>query len=326
MTNPNTHSTRHSTRLGVLDIGSNTVHMLIVDAAVGSRPEPEASTKTTVRLMDFLKEDGSIRKAGVEALLNAVDESMQLAERYQISQLLALATSAIHDAANGNKILHRIEEIVGQRITVLSGDDEARLTFLAARRWYGWDAGRLLVIDVGGGSLEVAVGSEEEPSVATSARIGAGIVTRDYLPGGMATPKELETARKKVRKRIADVADAIPTEDYSSHAVGTSKAIRSLARLAGSVIHQPGREDALSAEREQLEDWLPRLASIDPAQRTALPGITQDRAFSIVGAGIVAVEIMDALGINEIEVCPWALREGAILRWLDQYGRTRIGF
>ncbi len=320
------NSKTHSTRLGVLDIGSNTVHMLIVDAAVGSRPEPEASTKTTVRLMDFLKEDGSIRKAGVDALLNAVDESMQLAERYQISQLLALATSAIHDAPNGNKILHRIEEIVGQRITVLSGDDEARLTFLAARRWYGWDAGRLLVIDIGGGSLEVALGSEEEPSVATSARIGAGIVTRDYLPGGMATPKELEAARKKVRKRIADLVGAIPAEDYTSHAVGTSKAIRSLARLAGSVIHQPGREDALSVEREQLEDWLPRLASIEPAQRAALPGITQDRAGSIVGAGIVAVEIMDALGINEIEVCPWALREGAILRWLDQYGRTRIGF
>ncbi len=316
----------HSTRLGVLDIGSNTVHMLIVDAAVGSRPEPEASTKTTVRLMDFLKEDGSIRKAGVEALLNAVDESMQLAEQYQISQLLALATSAIHDAPNGNKILHKIEEIVGQRITVLSGDDEARMTFLAARRWYGWDAGRLLVIDIGGGSLEVALGSEEEPSIATSARVGAGIVTRDYLPGGMATPKELEMARRKVRKRIGDLVDAIPAEDYSSHAVGTSKAIRSLARLAGSVIHQPGREDALSVEREQLEDWIPRLASIEPASRAALPGITQDRALTIVGAGIVAVEIMDALGINEIEVCPWALREGAILRWLDQYGRTRIGF
>ncbi|MEE0653985.1 MAG: Ppx/GppA phosphatase family protein [Bifidobacterium criceti] len=316
----------HSTRLGVLDIGSNTVHMLIVDAAVGSRPEPEASTKTTVRLMDFLKEDGSIRKAGVEALLNAVDESMQLAEQYQISQLLALATSAIHDAPNGNKILHKIEEIVGQRITVLSGDDEARMTFLAVRRWYGWDAGRLLVIDIGGGSLEVALGSEEEPSIATSARVGAGIVTRDYLPGGMATPKELETARRKVRKRIGGLVDAIPAEDYSSHAVGTSKAIRSLARLAGSVIHQPGREDALSVEREQLEDWIPRIASIDPASRAARPGITQDRALTIVGAGIVAVEIMDALGINEIEVCPWGLREGAILRWLDQYGRTRIGF
>ena len=77
---------------------------------------------------------------------------------------------------------------------------------------------------------------------------------------------------------------------------------------------------------EELTTRYPRLAAIEPAQRAALPGITQDRAMTIVGAGIIAVEIMRALGINEIEVCPWALREGAILRWLDQYGRTRFGF
>ncbi|KFI63886.1 Ppx/GppA phosphatase family protein [Bifidobacterium cuniculi] len=315
-----------ATRLGVLDIGSNTVHMLIVDAVLGARPEPEASCKTTVRLMDYTKDDGSIRKSGVEALLAAVDEAMRLAEQYKISQLLALATSAIHEAPNGNRIIHRIEEAIGQRVTVLSGDDEARLTFLAARRWYGWDAGRLLVIDIGGGSLEVALGDDEEPAIAASSRAGAGVVTRDFLPGGMGSAKDVAAARKKVRKMIAPVVDAVPREDFSSHAVGTSKAIRSLARLAGSVLHQSGREDALVVQHSQLEDWLPRLAAIEPAQRAALPGITQDRAKTIVGAGIVAVEVMDALGIEEIEVCPWALREGAILRWLDQYGRTRFGF
>ena len=215
--------------------------------------------------------------------------------------------------------LHRADGIVAR-------EDEARLTFLAARRWYGWDAGRLLMIDIGGGSLEVALGSDEEPTIAAAVNAGAGVVTRDLLPGGMASPKDLESIHKKVRKMIAPVVDAVPAEDYSSHAVGTSKAIRSLARLAGTVIHQPGREDALCVERGQLEDWIPRLAAIEPAQRVALPGITQDRAMTIVGAGIIAVEIMRALGINEIEVCPWALREGAILRWLDQYGRTRFGF
>ncbi len=378
--------------LGVLDIGSNTVHMLVVDAAVGARPEPEASSKTTVRLMDHLKDDGSIKKQAVDALLAAVDDAMRLAEQYKVSQLLALATSAMHEAPNGNKILHRVEEVIGQRVTVLSGEDEARLTFLAARRWYGWDAGRLLMIDIGGGSLEVALGSDEEPTIAAAVNAGAGVVTRDLLPDGMASAKDLDAVYKKVRKHRRRLArsrawlrrgahhrrrrerrrrcrDARPAsrrhgvgerprrsiqesaqddragrrrrarrglfeprrrhvegdpfaEDYSSHAVGTSKAIRSLARLAGTVIHQPGREDALCVERGQLEDWIPRLAAIEPAQRAALPGITQDRAMTIVGAGILAVEIMRALGINEIEVCPWALREGAILRWLDQYGRT----
>ena len=164
----------HATRLGVLDIGSNTVHMLIVDAAPGARPEPEASVKSTVRLMQYLKEDGTIRKAGVEAVLEAVQKAMKLAEEYEITQLLVLATSALREAPNGGKILRRIEETIGQPVTVLSGVDEARLTFLAARRWYGWDAGRLLVLDIGGGSLEVAMGSDEDPTVALSVPAGAG--------------------------------------------------------------------------------------------------------------------------------------------------------
>lgn len=101
------------TRLGVLDIGSNTIHMLIVDAAPGARPDPEASTKSTVRLMQYVKDDGSIKKSGIEAILTAVDQCMELAEEYDITQLLAMATSAIKEAPNSNKILRKIEERIG---------------------------------------------------------------------------------------------------------------------------------------------------------------------------------------------------------------------
>ncbi|KLN87940.1 Ppx/GppA phosphatase family protein [Bifidobacterium bifidum] len=240
------------TRLGVLDIGSNTIHMLIVDAAPGARPDPEASTKSTVRLMQYVKDDGSIKKSGIEAILTAVDQCMELAEEYDITQLLAMATSAIKEAPNSNKILRKIEECIGQSVTVLSGTDEARLTFLAARR--------------------------------------------------------------------------VPQIQASGACVGTSKMFRSLARLAGAVLRQSGREDTWIMTREQLEDWIPRLAAIEPEQRVALPGITPERTMQIVGGGIVADEIMRSLNVHEVEICPWALREGAILRWLDQFGRTRLGF
>lgn len=317
----------HATRLGVLDIGSNTVHMLIVDAAPGARPEPEASVKSTVRLMQYLKEDGTIRKAGVEAVLEAVQKAMKLAEEYEITQLLVLATSALREAPNGGKILRRIEETIGQPVTVLSGVDEARLTFLAARRWYGWDAGRLLVLDIGGGSLEVAMGSDEDPTVALSVPAGAGRVTREFLPeNGVADAQELEKARKQIRRILDPMVEAFPKSKHPMHAVGTSKTIRSLARLAGAVLRQPGRVDTSVMTRAQPEDWLPRLASISPDQRVALPGVTPERTYQIVGGGLVIDEIMRALDVEEIEICPWALREGAILRWLDQFGRTRLGF
>lgn len=317
----------HATRLGVLDIGSNTVHMLIVDAAPGARPEPEASTKSTVRLMQYLKEDGTIKKTGVEAVISAVEKAMELAKEYEITQLLVLATSALREAPNGGKILRRIEDAIGQPVTVLSGVDEARLTFLAARRWYGWDAGRLLVIDIGGGSLEVAMGSDEDPTVALSVPAGAGRITREFLPeNGIASEKDLENARRNIRKILDPMVEAFPKSKHPMHAVGTSKTIRSLARLAGAVMRLPGRVDTSIMTLDQLEDWLPRLAAISPDQRVALPGVTPERTYQIVGGGLVVDEIMKALDVKEIEICPWALREGAILRWLDQFGRTRLGF
>ena len=278
----------HTTRLGVLDIGSNTIHMLIVDAAPGARPDPEASTKSTVRLMKYLKDDGSIKKSGIEAILEAVSQCMRLAEEYEITQLLVMATSALREAPNGNKVIHKIEELIGQGVTVLSGTDEARLTFLAARRWYGWDAGRLLVLDIGGGSLEVAMGSDEEPTVALSAPAGAGRVTTEFLPSGMATPDELEDVRKNVRKILEPMVKVFPQSKHPNHAVGTSKTFRSLARLCGAVMRAPGREDSWIMTREQLEDWIPRLAAIAPEQRVALPGITPERTMQIVGGGVVA--------------------------------------
>jgi exopolyphosphatase/guanosine-5'-triphosphate,3'-diphosphate pyrophosphatase len=314
-----------TTRLGVLDIGSNTIHMLIVDAAPGSRPDPEASTKSTVRLMQYLKEDGCIKKAGIEAILAGVDQGMKLAEEYNVTQLLPMATSAIREAPNGSKILQQIEQHIGQGVVVLSDNDEARLTFLAARRWYGWDAGRLLVLDIGGGSLEVALGADEDPSLALSVPAGAGRITRELLPEGMASAKELESVREKVRDIMAPIAKAFDSEKSPDHAVATSKTFRSLARLAGNIVQTPSG-DSWIMTRAQLDDWIPRLAAISPEQRVALPGITVERTVQIVGGGIVASEIMRMLDVEQVEICPWALREGSILRWLDQFGRTRLGF
>ncbi|MEZ5164686.1 MAG: hypothetical protein R2683_03090 [Bifidobacterium adolescentis] len=137
--------------------------------------------------------------------------------RIQITQLLVLATSALREAPNGGKILRKIEAI-GQPVTVLSGVDEARLTFLAARRWYGWDAGRLLVIDIGGGSLEVAMGSDEDPTVA--AVPAGGRVTREFLPeSGVADDDDLEAALQNIRKILEPMVKRSQSK-HPMHAVG----------------------------------------------------------------------------------------------------------
>ncbi|WP_454728364.1 Ppx/GppA phosphatase family protein [Cellulosimicrobium protaetiae] len=306
-----------TTRLGVLDIGSNTVHLAVVDAAYAARPVQTAGARTVVRIMRYLQPDGSLSPDGVAAMLAAVDDAMALARESVVDEMLPMATSALRDATNGPEVLAAIGERVGQPVRVLSGEDESRLTFLAARRWHGWAAGRLLVLDIGGGSLEIASGIDEEPDLAASVPLGAGRMTMAFLPDDPPAPEHVEALREHVRATLAPTVEAFRALPAPDHVVATSKTFRSLARLAGMQIESVGPDDRWRMRRSQLADWVPRLARITAEGRTALPGITPERTFQIVAGGVVAVETMRALGVDEVEICPWALREGAILRRLD---------
>ena len=155
-------------RLGVLDVGSNTVHLLVVDAHAGAPPTPAHSSKSELRLAELLDDRGRISGDGTKRLTTFMHEALAEAEDKGVEEVLAFATSAIREAPNGEEVIAQVERETGTSLEVLTGEDEARLTFLAVRRWYGWSAGRLLVLDIGGGSLEVAIGREEEPDAAFS--------------------------------------------------------------------------------------------------------------------------------------------------------------
>ncbi|MFD4422696.1 Ppx/GppA phosphatase family protein [Agromyces sp. NPDC058484] len=304
-------------RLGVLDVGSNTVHLLVVDAHRGARPIPMASEKSVLRLMRYLEPDGAISEAGVLAIVDAVAAAAAAADRAGFDELLAFATSAIREAANGEAVLDRVADETGVRLSVLSGEEEAHLTFLAVRRWYGWSADRILVFDIGGGSLELVHGLDEVPDVARSLPLGAGRSTIEFLPDDPPSPAQVDRLRAHARAVIADAIApfrALPSPD---HVVGSSKTIRSLARLAGTVEEGVGSSDRSVLSRRGLDDWTPRLAKIPADARPALPGITADRTFQIVAGAVVLSEAMRAFDVDELEVSPWALREGLILRRLD---------
>src|SRR4051794_29978309 len=152
-------------RLGVLDIGSNTGHLLVVDAHRGAAPLPAYSHKEPLRLAEHL-EDGQVTRSGIAALTRFVADAVVVAEDKGAHDMLGFATSAVRDAHNSDAVLDHVAEETGVRIAVLPGDDEARLTFLAVRRWFGWSAGRLAVFDIGGGSLQVPRGPRGEPDAA----------------------------------------------------------------------------------------------------------------------------------------------------------------
>jgi exopolyphosphatase / guanosine-5'-triphosphate,3'-diphosphate pyrophosphatase len=304
-------------RLGVLDVGSNTVHFLVVDAHRGARPLPAFSHKAELRLADHLENGNRLTSSGEKQLRQFVGEALRIAEDKGVEDLLPFATSAVREAANGEEILTRIRADVQVDIRVLTGQDESRLTFLAARRWFGWSSGRLLVVDIGGGSLEIASGIDEEPDVAISLPLGAGRLTRDWLTGDPPSANQVRQLRKHVRTEIARTAGEVLRNGRADQSVATSKTFRQLARIAGAAPSGEGSYVRRNLRHTELTPWASRLAKMKTAQRTQLPGVSATRAPQLLAGAIVADAAMDLFELEELELCPWALREGVILQRLD---------
>ncbi|GAA4962711.1 Ppx/GppA phosphatase family protein [Pseudonocardia tropica] len=309
-------------RLAVLDVGSNTVHLLVVDAHRGAHPKPMSSEKDQLRLAEHLDRRGALGRDGVKALLESVHRARDTARAAGCDDLLAFATSALRDATNSAEVLARVQRETGVALEVLPGEDEARWTFLAVRRWCGWSAGRLLVLDIGGGSLELAVGRDETPDVAASVPLGAGRLTREAFTSDPPSRAEVAALTERVRDEIAPVAGRLRAAGRPDRAVGTSKTFRTLARLAGAAPSSagPGARRTLTAQGlRQLSAFITRMSGPDLAQ---LDGVSASRAHQLVAGAVVAQAAMDALGVTELEICPWALREGVILRRFDMLDGT----
>lgn len=304
-------------RLGVLDVGSNTVHLLVVDAHPGARPLPAFSHKVELSLAAHLRRDNTLSDAGEKRLTEVVAEALRIAEDKGVEDFVAFATSAVRDADNGDDVLARVQEATGAHIRALSGESEARLTFLAARRWFGWSSGRLLVVDIGGGSLEIAAGQDEEPGAVVSLPLGAGRLTRDWLTADPPPAVEVRALRRHVRAEIARLAGALLRGGRPDHAVGTSKTFRQLARIAGAAPSSEGFYVKRFLKHADVGVWAERLAAMDSSERARLPGVSEGRAAQMPAGAIVADAVMDLMGVAQLEICPWALREGVILKRID---------
>jgi exopolyphosphatase/guanosine-5'-triphosphate,3'-diphosphate pyrophosphatase len=300
-------------RLGVLDVGSNTIHLQVMDAHPGARPTPTTNYKVELRLTEYLDISGAISASGIQLLNDAIKEAVAHARLNETDEILAFATSALREASNGAQIISDINKRHEIDLQVLNGDDEASMTFLAVRRWLGWSAGKLLVIDIGGGSLEIASGVDENPEATISMPLGAARLTREFLNGDPYSAKGIKGLEKHAEEVLRDsMPNSLKSHD-ADHFVATSKTFRTLARICA----QWYGDDPKFIERKSLNSAMPRLIEMNSKSRAELPGVSANRAQQIVAGGIVALAVMDRLDVDEAEICPWALREGILLRRLD---------
>jgi exopolyphosphatase / guanosine-5'-triphosphate,3'-diphosphate pyrophosphatase len=307
-------------RLGVLDIGSNTGHLLVVDAHRGAAPLPAYAHKEPLRLAEHLDAANRVTQDGIDALTVFTASALEVADDKGCQDILGFATSAVRDAENCDAVLDHVRRRTGVPIEVLAGEDEARLTFLAVRRWFGWSAGRLAVFDIGGGSLEVAGGADEEPDVAWSLPLGAARLARAHFGDGRPDDETLRSLRKQIRAEIARDAGLVLRGGPPDRAAATSKTFRSLARISGAAPSEAGPLVPRRLERGALRGWIPKLVAMSEAELAVLPGVSQYRAHQIVPGALVAEAVMDIFELASLEVCPWALREGVILERIDRIG------
>jgi len=300
-------------RLGVLDVGSNTVHLQVVDTALGARPIPTFNYKEELKLTQFIDDQNLISDEGIEKLRSCIKRAIEQSAAVQTQELLPFATSALREANNGEVIINSINKDFYIDLQVLTGEEEAKLTFLAARRWFGWSSGRLLIIDIGGGSLEMAVGVDETPEVATSLPLGAARLTKNFLKGDPYTDKSLRALRDHIENMLEQILPSLLKHQDTDRAIATSKTLRTLARLSGDWFNGTGKNITIDAMRKISS----KLSEMNEQARAKLPGVSENRASQIVAGALVAESVMRNLEITELEICPWALREGLVLKWMD---------
>nr|WP_142001668.1 exopolyphosphatase [Amycolatopsis cihanbeyliensis] len=300
--------------MGVLDVGAFSARLLAVRRG-GSPLRPELDHKTRLRLDRALDPTGRLAPQGVAEVVDGVRAAQRVAREHGVSEVYPLATSSIRDARNADGVLGAVYRATGVRLRPLPGTREAELGYLAARRWYGASAGPLLVLDIGGGTVELAAGDGERASCARSLRLGAREMTRSWFDTAGPSQERVAALREYALDRVRAVLRDVewPVRDYRT--VGCSKVLRQLARLAGA---RPQRGTARDLHLDDLRTWIPRLAKLPPERRAELPGISRGRARQALAGAVVAEALLTVFG-GPAAICPWSTTQGLLLTMLDRH-------
>jgi exopolyphosphatase/guanosine-5'-triphosphate,3'-diphosphate pyrophosphatase len=301
-------------RIAALDLGSNSFHLLVVDAHADGTFVPLIKEKEMLRLGDAVGREGRIPDALADRAVATVDRFRKLAEGAGTEEILAYATSAIREAENGGELADRMAAEAGVEVRVISGREEARLIFAAVRASVVIDPGPALCLDLGGGSLELMVGDRAGLRWAESVRLGVARLSAELVNDDPPSADDIRRLRTRITGVLGPLVDDI-ARFSPAMAVGSSGTLCDLAQMAaarrtGSV---PRSVNQLSFTRDDLLPLEEEILRLTAPERARIPGLEAKRA-DIVPAGLtVLLTAMDLFGFDTMTVSEWALREGMVL-------------
>jgi len=316
----------HERILAAIDIGTNSIHMVVVRVL----PALPGFTiigkeKTTVRLGDRDKATGNLTDAAMQRAIEALHRCQVIAKSLNVESTIAVATSAVREAPNGRAFLHQIEEELGLWVNLISGTEEARRIYLGVLSGMEFNEKPHIIIDIGGGSTELILGNGHEPRSLSSTKVGAVRLTSEFVTTDPISDAEFQFLQAYIRGMLERSVDELKTHlhaDELPRLIGTSGTIETLAcihaRMTSGVLPNPLQGHSLSFT--DLQDIVNRLRNMNYAERLQIPGLNDRRAEIILAGALILQEAMQMLGMESITICERSLREGVIVDWMLTHG------
>jgi len=298
-------------RIAAIDVGSNSIRQIIADVRPDGTIDVVDEMKAHPRLGRGLESTNALSTESMDLAVDALQRMATLAKQQGAQRIEAVATSAVRDAENAELFLARVKQTTGLKLRVLKGEDEARLSFLSALAHFDLGAGRSVIMDIGGGSLELALAAEGVVDQLTSLPLGAIRLTERYLHGD--SEKGMRKLRKAVRRTIKPI---ISSRDWrGARVIGSGGTFTNLASM---FLTRQGMFSAKSVHgteipRVDVEHILDSLAEMSPEERHGVEGLNTDRADIIVAGIAVIAEVLSRVDARVVEVSRYGIREGLLL-------------
>ncbi|HEX7996927.1 MAG TPA: Ppx/GppA phosphatase family protein [Pyrinomonadaceae bacterium] len=312
-------------KLAAIDIGSNSIKLVVVDAAASDSFAVLAREKEVVRLGHETLREGHLSPAAIERAAVCIKRLRSIAEARGAERVIAIATASVREAYNSAEFVDEVERQTGMCVEILSGVEEARLIGLAAAQGCAGRRASLLNIDIGGGSTEISFMRERLPVELYSVKLGAVGLTEQLIANDPPEQKEISALREEIRAALERPARELQGMRWQQ-ATGTSGTIIAIGEaLRLRTLRQPGMEEtgAQPAGAEIALDRLARFnertAKMNMAERCTIPGISAQRAEIIIAGGQILEGAMRAFGIKSLRSCDYALREGVIIDRLREW-------